>query len=290
MRTLTRWTAAAVAAGTVLAGAAVAQPAGGRCLDDLGALDRRMDGDGFWLSGYRASLGWTGVATPAGTQPNLGLRAPGLAGPELSPGRDGAGAPHDGTSPFAGVNWQAAPAQALRTLFGAAQVLGQSGREEACRAVLTAAEADYEGYVAQLRQAGSTPAWRQKQIALARPVAEAGGLPTEAIEGTELRSPADERLGQVADIVLDSGSGEPVFVVIARGGFLGIGREHVAVPWRALRVTPGMDTFVLDATPRQMAAAPRLDRGALGAPEGVRLAEEIRGYWAGQPAATGGTR
>jgi hypothetical protein len=192
------------------------------------------------------------------------------------------------------VDWQSAPAQALRMLFAAAQILGPSGREEPCRAVLAAAGQDYDGYVAQLRRAGVEPAeirnWRQKQLAIARPVAEAGGLAADAIEDTELCSPQDERLGQIADLVIAPGGGEPAFAVMRRGGFLGLGRDHVAVPWTALRVAPGMDVFVLDATRRQMEAAPRVDRATLGTPEAhARLAEELRAFWAGRSAQTAGT-
>lgn len=55
MRSFRIGTAAGVAAAMLLAGPAAAQ--GSSCLDELGALDRRMEQDGFWLSGYRASLG-----------------------------------------------------------------------------------------------------------------------------------------------------------------------------------------------------------------------------------------
>jgi hypothetical protein len=292
--------AAGVTAAMLLAGPSGARSASAAsCLDGLGALDRRMEQDGFWLSGYRASLGWTGVATPPGTEPNMGMRAPGLVAPGgaaagIAPARPNPGA-DPGASPFAGMDWQTAPAQALRMLFAAAQVLGQSGQEEPCRAVLAAAEQGYEGYVVQLRRAGVEPAeirsWRQKQLAIARPVSEAGSLAAEAIEGTELRNMQDEHLGQIADLVIAPGSGEPAFAVVRRGGFLGLGREHVAVPWQALRVTPGMDAFVLDATRRQMEAAPRVDRAALAAREvHARLAEEARAFWAGQSVQTGGTR
>jgi hypothetical protein len=301
--------AAGLAVAMLLAGPSAGQTVSATsCLDGLGVLDHRMDQDGFWLSGYCASLGWTGVPTPPGTEPNMGMRAPGLAAPGgVAPGgvaagiapvrsdRAGGSAANSPISPFAGVDWQTAPAQALRMLFAAGQILGQSGREEACRAVLAAAEQDYDGYVGQLRRAGVEPAdirnWRQKQLAIARPMTEAGGLAAEAVEGTELRNMQDEHLGQIADLVLAMGSGEPAFAVVRRGGFLGFGRDHVAVPWEALRATPGMDVFVLDATRRQMDTAPRVDRAALGTPEAhARLADEVRAFWAGHSAPTGGTR
>ncbi len=306
MRGVTMLAAATLVAASLVTKPGGAQPAqdaaAGSCLDALGALDRRMEGDGFWLSGYRASHGWTGVATPPGTEPNLGVRAPGLvagggaAAAGIAPLRPGGEADADTTSPFARVDWRTAPAQALRTLFAAAQILGQAGREETCRAVLAEAEQGYEGYVAQLRQAGVEPAqirnWRQKQLALARPLAEGGqGLALESIEGSDLRNPRDEHLGQVADVLVDPRSGEPAWVVIGRGGFLGIGRDHVVVPWQALRITPGFDTFVIDATRRQLDAAPRVDRAALASADGyARQEAAFRRFWDSAATQTGGGR
>jgi sporulation protein YlmC with PRC-barrel domain len=268
------------------------------CLEGLTALDQRMEEDGFWLAGFRASHGWTGVSAPPGTQPNLGGRAPALVGSMPAAGATTAGDQAGGgeavRGPFAGMNWSTAPAQALRTLFGAAQILAQAGREEPCRVVLAEAERGYDGFVAQLRAAGVQPAeirsWRQKQLLLARPVAQSGqALPADAIEGTDVRSPRDEYLGQIADVVIDPASGETAWAVISRGGFLGLRRDHVAVPWQALRVTPGLDTFVLDATRRQIDGAPRVDRASLATPEGyARQAGDVRQYWDAQAQRSGG--
>jgi hypothetical protein len=288
--------AAAVAAVMMLGGPAAAQ--GLSCLDGLGALDRRMEQDGFWLSGYRASLGWTGVATPPGTEPNMGLRAPGLLAPGgaavagITPARPDPGA-DPGASPFAGVDWQTAPAQALRMLFAAGQILGQSGREEPCRAVLAAAEQDYEGYVAQLRRAGVEPAeirtWRQKQLAIARPVAEAGALPAEAIEGTELRNPQDEFLGQVADLLIGPG-GEPVLAVVRRGGFLGSGATMYACPGRRCASRQAWTPSCWMRHRDNGCGATPGPRRARSAGRASRLPRQVRAFWAGESASDVGGR
>jgi hypothetical protein len=162
MRKLTTMAAVTGVAAMLLPGATAAQPVpgaeAGTCLERLSTLDRRMEQDGFWLVGYRANLGWTGVSTPPGTEPNVGTRAPGLPRLGSAPARDAGSESRTGHSPFVGMDWQTAPAEALRTLFAAAQILGQSSREEPCRVVLAAAEQDYEGFVAQLRRAGVEPA------------------------------------------------------------------------------------------------------------------------------------
>ncbi|MCB4821321.1 PRC-barrel domain-containing protein [Roseicella aerolata] len=274
-----------------------AEPAGTACQEALAALDRRMDAEGFWVSGYRASFGWSGVSAPPGTEPNLGARAPGLVAAGgapvagVAPARPAGREAEATANPFAGADWRAAPAQAVRTLFAAAQILAQNGKEEACQAVLAEAQDSYDAFVAQLREAGVDPAgitsWRQKQLALAVPVMrQAGGLPLDSITGAELRSPQDERLGRIADLVADPRGGAPAYVVVGRGGFLGLGRDHVAVPWHRLRVTPGLDTFVLDMSRRELDAAPRVDRAAFATAEGhAARAEELRRFWGDPPPA-----
>ena len=43
-----------------------------------------------------------------------------------------------------------------------------------------------------------------------------------------------KRVGRIEEIILDRRTGGVRFVVIALGGFLGIGREQFAVPWHVL--------------------------------------------------------
>lgn len=45
---------------------------------------------------------------------------------------------------------------------------------------------------------------------------------------------AGTRLARIDDIILDARTGSVRFVVLALGGFLGIGRERFAVPWHVL--------------------------------------------------------
>lgn len=52
--------------------------------------------------------------------------------------------------------------------------------------------------------------------------------------------PAGRRIGEVEEMILDIRTGCVRYVVLAFGGFLGIGRKHVAVPWSAL--TPDLDS------------------------------------------------
>ena len=73
-------------------------------------------------------------------------------------------------------------------------------------------------------------------------------------------------LGEIEDLVLDPRTGRLDYVVVSRGGFLGLGEEQVAVPWQALRATPDFASFVLPVSEEAMDGAPALsDVDATGA-------------------------
>jgi sporulation protein YlmC with PRC-barrel domain len=50
---------------------------------------------------------------------------------------------------------------------------------------------------------------------------------------------AGNRLGAIEEMILDTRTGCVRYVVLAFGGFLGIGRKRAAIPWSAL--TPDLD-------------------------------------------------
>jgi sporulation protein YlmC with PRC-barrel domain len=68
--------------------------------------------------------------------------------------------------------------------------------------------------------------------------------------GKEVRSSAGERLGKIHDIVLTPDLQSVSYVVVSRGGFLGIGHELHAVPWSDVRVGVG-DSYILPLTKDQ---------------------------------------
>src|SRR6201995_4800733 len=84
--------------------------------------------------------------------------------------------------------------------------------------------------------------------------------PREAhgVLGREVRSPADEDMGRIVDIVVDR-TGTVRAAVIDFGGFLGVGSRKIVVDWSALhfgRVADKKDSITLELTKAQVAAAP----------------------------------
>jgi PRC-barrel domain len=84
--------------------------------------------------------------------------------------------------------------------------------------------------------------------------------PREAhgVLGREVRSPADEDMGRIVDVIVDR-TGTVRAAVIDFGGFLGVGSRKIVVDWSALhfgRVADKKDSITLELTKAQVAAAP----------------------------------
>ncbi|HET6468506.1 MAG TPA: PRC-barrel domain-containing protein [Geminicoccaceae bacterium] len=263
-----------------------------QCMSDLQALTQQMNEEGYWLTGWRDGMGGGyGLAGPgtAGVATDPAL-APGAA-PGVAPGTvDPAATPPAATTaaggtapaqpgatvgaaggPWGDTAWGMGPHHEIRTLYAAAHVLATRGDEEGCQTVLAETQPVYGEYVTHLREAGVEPGqvvgWREQEILAARPVTELGSaVRFDQITGTELRNVQDGYLGSVEDVILDPQTGQIAYAIVARGGFLGIGRDHIAVPWQQLQVTPGMNTFVLNVPEQVVENAPTVDPDAFAHP------------------------
>ena len=79
-----------------------------------------------------------------------------------------------------------------------------------------------------------------------------------AILGRDVRSPTDENMGRIADVIVDRG-GQVRAAVIDFGGFLGVGSRKIAVAWKALQflnVASKGESITLELTRDQVKAAP----------------------------------
>jgi PRC-barrel domain len=84
--------------------------------------------------------------------------------------------------------------------------------------------------------------------------------PREAhgVLGRDVRSPANEDMGHIVDVIVDR-TGTVRAAVIDFGGFLGVGSRKIVVDWNALhfgRVAEKGDSITLELTKAQVAAAP----------------------------------
>ena len=85
-----------------------------------------------------------------------------------------------------------------------------------------------------------------------------GAADAHSVLGRDVRSPADEDMGHIVDVVVDRAGG-PRAAVIDFGGFLGVGSRKIAVDWNALHfggVATKSDSITLELTKDQVRAAP----------------------------------
>lgn len=78
--------------------------------------------------------------------------------------------------------------------------------------------------------------------------------------GEKVINPAKEHIGEIKDIMLDVPTGRIAYAVLAVGGFLGIGEQLFAIPWKALMIDANHERFVLDVDKERLKNAEGFDK------------------------------
>jgi hypothetical protein len=102
------------------------------------------------------------------------------------------------------------------------------------------------------------PATAPKEPAPPPSVTVIGARDAHGVLGRDVRSPADEDMGRIVDVIVDR-SGQVRAAVIDFGGFLGVGSRKIVVDWNALhfgRIANKRDSITLELTKEQVTAAP----------------------------------
>jgi len=85
-----------------------------------------------------------------------------------------------------------------------------------------------------------------------------GASEARGVLGRDVRSPADEDMGHIVDVIVDR-AGTVRAAVIDFGGFLGVGSRKIVVDWSALhfgQIASRKDAISLELTKEQVTAAP----------------------------------
>jgi hypothetical protein len=121
---------------------------------------------------------------------------------------------------------------------------------------------------AKAADAPATPspnaATEKKEPAPPPSVTVIGARDAHGILGRDVRSPANEDMGRIVDVIVDRG-GTVRAAVIDFGGFLGVGSRKIVVDWNALHfagVSNKSDSITLELTKAQVSAAPEYKEDA----------------------------
>jgi hypothetical protein len=81
-------------------------------------------------------------------------------------------------------------------------------------------------------------------------------IAADRVRGTQVYSPAGEKLGTVDYVILDRDSGRAVYAILAFGGFLGLGESYHPLPWPMLAYDTGRGGYVVDVDRQMLKDAP----------------------------------
>ncbi len=83
---------------------------------------------------------------------------------------------------------------------------------------------------------------------------------SKQVVDVDVKSPMNEDLGKIEEIMLDKFSGRVRYAVLSFGGFLGMGDKFFAIPWDALKYSPDIDAFILNVSKEKLKNAPGFDK------------------------------
>lgn len=90
------------------------------------------------------------------------------------------------------------------------------------------------------------------------------GLPwarrASAVIGADVRNPANENLGDIEDLVINTHTGVVQYAVLSFGGVMGLGDKLFAIPIASLQTKADDDKFVLDVPKDRLKAAPGFNK------------------------------
>ncbi len=244
------------------------------CLNDVRAFHEQMQKKGYWLGGSAYGYGYPiggygyGYDYPMGGYPSAAT----------------------------GAYQDTRPGYEVRTLLASANILGQDGQQQTCEAVLATTRDAYKRYAAELHGVGVNmsdgPAWQQRQIAAAVPVTgQAMAFRSDQLLDIDVRSPKNEALGSVHDLVMDPKTGKIAYLIIARGGLFGIDRDYVPIPWSDFKATPNVSLLVLDTNKAALEAAPQVtDDQFTASGKFDQESQKVDAYWKTHLSSTGGDK
>jgi hypothetical protein len=115
-----------------------------------------------------------------------------------------------------------------------------------------------DGNAPASQQQSAAPPAAAKEPAPPPSVTVIGARDAHGVLGREVRSPTDEDMGRIVDVIVDR-AGVVRAAVIDFGGFLGVGSRKIVVEWNALhfgRIANKGDSITLELTKDQVTAAP----------------------------------
>ena len=108
-------------------------------------------------------------------------------------------------------------------------------------------------------------------------------MAADTLTGDEVRNGADEKLGEITDIMLDVPTGRVAYAVMSVGGVLGIGNKLFAIPWSAMQLDTDSKCFRLNVAKERFDQAPGFDKDHWPSMADQRWAEDVHAFYEARP-------
>ncbi len=92
-----------------------------------------------------------------------------------------------------------------------------------------------------------------------------------------------DSLGHIDELVLDLQTGQMAYLLLASGGFLGIGEKYVPVPPNALTYNPRAGSYQMDVTKDQLKNAPHIEMKDWPNRPDKKYVDDLYRYYGYQP-------
>ena len=110
-----------------------------------------------------------------------------------------------------------------------------------------------------------------------------GLVSVNKIIGYKIKDPQNNELGEIRDVILDVNEDHIAYVIIAFGGFLGMGEDLSPVPFSALVPAVEEEAFVLSISADKLEKAPRYSAEKMPEMDDPKWGKSIFNYYGRRP-------
>jgi sporulation protein YlmC with PRC-barrel domain len=100
---------------------------------------------------------------------------------------------------------------------------------------------------------------RRQETFMTTPSGHTTAIRATKVCGTNVYNDAGDKIGTVADIILDKQSNQIMFAALGFGGVLGMGEKYYPVPWSMLDYQEDVGGYVLPLQKESLEKAPSYD-------------------------------
>jgi sporulation protein YlmC with PRC-barrel domain len=108
-------------------------------------------------------------------------------------------------------------------------------------------------------------------------------MAADTLQGDSVYNEADEKLGEITDIMIDVPTGRVAYAVMSVGGLLGIGDKLFAIPWGALSLDTENKCFRMNVSNEQLKDAPGFDKDHWPTMADQTWAQQVHDFYGAEP-------